>query len=228
MKPQGKVKIEWSPNFAYAIGLLTTDGNLSPNGRSMSLVSKDREQVKNFLRCLSLKNKIGLHLSGIGKKALKIQFGDVRFYEFLLSIGLMPRKSKIVGAVDIPNTHFFDFLRGHFDGDGTFYSYWDPRWKSSFMYYTELVSASEKHIYWLQKRIADLLKIQGRITKSRNNSAYRLKYAKVESLKLLAKLYYNRKVICLTRKRTRIEKALAIAKRQLLRCAGGETVYTQA
>src|SRR3989338_8611479 len=39
--------VKWSPRFAYAIGLLTTDGNLSSDQRHMSLISKDREQVLN-------------------------------------------------------------------------------------------------------------------------------------------------------------------------------------
>ena len=123
MRPQNKVKIKWSPEFAYSIGLLTTDGCLSPNGRHFTFVSKDMEQIKNFAFCLGLKNKIGRSKSGLGKYCWKIQFGDISFYGFLLSIGLTPRKSKPLGEINIPNIYFFDFLRGHFDGDGTFYSY---------------------------------------------------------------------------------------------------------
>ena len=51
-KPKGKVKIEWSPDFAYAIGLITTDGNLSPDGRHVNFTSKDLELIKNFHRGL--------------------------------------------------------------------------------------------------------------------------------------------------------------------------------
>src|SRR3989344_1036593 len=130
MRPQNKVRIKWSPEFAYAIGLLTTDGNLSPDGRHITLVSNDKEQIITFRRCLGLNNKISNNMSGTSKRlGFRIQFGDVNFYKFLLSIGLMPNKSKILGEIKIPDKYFFDFLRGHFDGDGTFYSYWDPRWK---------------------------------------------------------------------------------------------------
>jgi len=48
VKPKGKVNIKWSPNFAYAIGLLVTDGNLSPDGYHLNLTSKDLEQIKNL------------------------------------------------------------------------------------------------------------------------------------------------------------------------------------
>lgn len=50
---------EWTPERAYAVGLIVTDGNLSGDGRHIILRSKDIEQIKNFKKCLGLKNKIG-------------------------------------------------------------------------------------------------------------------------------------------------------------------------
>ncbi len=210
IKPQGKVKIKWSPAFAYVIGVITTDGNLSIDKRHINITSKDEEMVKTVAKCIDIKNKIGRKARG-GEKEKKyfvLQFGDVLFYNFLLSIGLTPHKSKTLRSIAVPDKYFFDFLRGHFDGDGTFYSYWDLRWKSSFMFYTEFISASKAHIEWLRERICNILKIHGHITRSGNNSVYQLKYAKGESLKLLAKMYYNKDVICLRRKKDKVEKAL--------------------
>lgn len=210
-KPKNKVKIKWSPNFAYAIGLLVTDGCLSIDERHFDFTSKDKEQLINFMECLGIKVKIGYKTSGYtGKKYTRIQFGDVNFYKFLLEVGLMSAKTKTISALKIPENYFFDFLRGHLDGDGTFYYYWDPRWHSSFMFYTVFISASKNHIDWLREKILKLIKIKGHITKSVSNSTYQLKYAKSESLKLLPKLYYNKDVICLSRKRIKIEKALKI------------------
>src|SRR3989338_5725455 len=126
-RPQSKVKIEWSPEFAYAIGLLTTDGSLSIDGRHINFTSKDVELVELFKKCLNLQNRIGLK-SGVTKikNISQVQFGDVNFYKFLQSIGLMPRKTKLLAALEVPDWYFFDFLRVNFDGDGTFYSYWIP------------------------------------------------------------------------------------------------------
>lgn len=217
-KPQHKVKIKWSPEFAYAIGLITTDGNLSKDGRHFDFTSKDLEQLNNFMRCLGIKVKIGKKYSGYSKKYYpRIQFGDVVFYKFLLSLGFMPNKSKLLRELQIPNRYFFDFLRGHFDGDGTFYSYWDPRWKSSFMFYTVFISASKKHIEWLQNRIHDFLHISGHITKSVNDSVYQLKYAKADSIKLLPEIYYQKDLIYLSRKYLKIKKCLgSIGKLDLI------------
>ena len=50
--------MKWSPDLAYAIGLITADGNLSKDGRHLSLVSKDKDQIQTFAKILNLKNKI--------------------------------------------------------------------------------------------------------------------------------------------------------------------------
>ncbi|HEY4510473.1 MAG TPA: LAGLIDADG family homing endonuclease [Candidatus Paceibacterota bacterium] len=212
VKPKGKVDITWSANFAYAIGLLASDGCLQNDSRHIDLTSKDREQLENFLRALSIKVKITNKNSSLSKKYLRVQFGDVLFYKFLLNIGFTPAKSKTIGAIIIPPKYFFDFLRGSFDGDGTFYSYWDPRWRSSFMFYTVFASASKKHIDWVREEINKRAKLKGHLTKSVDGSIYQLKYAKAESLKLYAKLYYDQDVLCLSRKRLKIEKAIRINK----------------
>ncbi len=227
MKPLGKVEIKWSQSFAYAIGLLVTDGNLSSDRRHVIFTSKDLELVNKFQKSLKINLHVGKKSSGSNKNKeyYVIQIGDVLFYQFLISIGLMPNKTKIIGTVKIPKIYFADFLRGHFDGDGSFYSYWDPRWKSSFMFYTTFVSSSKIHIDWLREKIFSLANVKGHITKNINNSVYQLKYAKMESLKLLPKLYYDKDVVCLKRKRVKIEKVIKISNKQ---SAGGVTVATQA
>lgn len=208
MQPKGKVKIKWSANFAYTIGLLATDGCLSTNGRHVIFVSKDLEQVENFKKILKLDSKIGNNYSGTGNLSYRVQFGDVLFCSFLRSIGIFENKSKTIGVLKIPKKYFFDFLRGSFDGDGTFYSYWDKRWKSSFMFYTEFISASKKHIDWIRKEIFSRIKISGHITRTKNNSCLQLKYAKAESEVLLRKIYYKKGLICLSRKRLKVKKIL--------------------
>ena len=210
-KPKGLVKIEWSANFAYAIGLLVSDGNLSPDGRHIIFTSKDIEQVENFMVALNIDRYVGFSLSGYNEsRTPRVQFGDVLFYNFLLSIGLMPNKSKIIGEVAIPPEYFFDFLRGTFDGDGSVYSYFDPRWKSSFMFYTTFASASKTHILWLQAEIYKHLRISGHISKAVKNSAFQLKYAKSDSLLLWKRMYLNTEVLYLIRKHLKIKEIMRI------------------
>ncbi len=216
-KPQGKVKIEWSSEFAYAIGLLVSDGNLSPDGRHFNFTSKDEELVGLFKKCLKLSNKIGRKARGgeTEKKYYVIQFGDVLFYDFCVSIGLHPNKSKTIAKIKVPRKYFLDFLRGCFDGDGTFHSYWDPRWRSSFMFYTIFVSASKPYIDWLREFIFREMGVTGHITKAITNSVYQLKYAKKESLVVLRAMYRNRKLLSLSRKKLKIEGVLGIVGESL-------------
>ena len=98
------IDISWSSNLAYAVGLVTSDGCLSKDGRHIDFTSKDLEQIQNFKSILKIDNKIGLKYRGPDRNRYypRIQFGDVRFYKFLLSIGLSPRKSKTIEKVRIP------------------------------------------------------------------------------------------------------------------------------
>lgn len=211
MKSKNKIKIEWSKKMAYAIGLLATDGNLSSDGRHFDFTSKDLEQIKNFMKCLGLKNKISRKKSGSSDNlCFCVQFGSVKLYQFLLGIGLGPAKSKNIGELDIPDVYFFDSLRGEFDGDGTFYSYYDPRWKSSFMFYTVFISASYEHIKWLRKKLNQFLSVNGHITNDGRRITYQLKYAKKESIKILKKIYAEKSNLFLKRKYLKVKQALAI------------------
>ena len=215
-QPKYKINLAWRPELAYVVGLLVTDGNLSKDGRHFSFVSKDIEQINNFNKCLGVKPKLGETISGYkGKSAYRVQLGNVIFCNFLFSIGLTPAKSKTIGPIDIPAEYFFDYLRGCFDGDGCFYSYWDPRWRSSFMFYLTFSSASSKHILWLRDKIYNHLSVRGHISKSkRKGSIYNLRYAKKEALEIIKRMYYTQKVVCLPRKRDKIKKALEIEKKQ--------------
>ncbi len=206
VKPKGKVKITWSSNFAYAIGLITTDGCLSKNKTHIDLTSKDLEQMENFKRALNIEITIGKKKYK-NKHAYRIQIGDVLFYQFLESIGLTQAKSKTIRCVNVPKKYFFDFLRGCFDGDGSFYSYYDPRWKNSFMAYLAFASASTDFIDWIRKELQEKVGVVGHISHAKNHSTHQLRYAKKESLEIIKKMYYNGRVICLSRKRKKIEEA---------------------
>ena len=201
----------WSADLAYAVGLITTDGCLYNDGRHINLTSKDLEQIENFAKILQLKNKISVKSGAFTnqKKYFYIQFGNVKLYKFLLSIGLLPNKTKVLNKIDVPDNFFADFLRGHLDGDGFTNSYWDKRWKSSFMLYTGFVSASRKHLVWIKCKIQQLYMQVGRI-KYTGKSTYHLVYAKKSSIFLLRKLYYKEKIPYLSRKKFKIDRALSI------------------
>lgn len=201
------ISTKWSRNLAYAVGLLVSDGCLSKDGRHLELTSADIEQLENFKKCLQIDVKITWKTGGLTRKKYpRIQFSDVKFYRWLLTIGLMPNKTKIIGKIAVPDKYFFDFLRGHFDGDGCTYSYWDPRWKSSFMIYLQFVSASKEHIEWLKNKIFEFTSLKGSINKG--SGCFKLTYAKTAAKIIFVKLYHGN-CVYLSRKRKKIEESLA-------------------
>lgn len=208
-KPKKLIDTKWSPNLAYAIGLIATDGCLGKDGLWIDLTSKDKDQLINFNKCIGLDLKIGAKRSGSGKMSWRVQIKNRLFYDFLLSIGFTPAKSLTIEKIMIPEKYFFDFLRGCLDGDGYTYSYWDKRWRSSFMIYTGFVSASKPFLCWIREEIEKKLNIRGHIgIINKVNFYYQLKYAKHDSLKLLKEIYHGKNKIFLKRKRLKIDKAL--------------------
>lgn len=192
----------WSPDIAYSVGLMASDGCLSKDGRHLDLTSVDLEQLANFSSALGREFRIGSKKNGQGRLSYRVQFSDVGYYDFLLSTGLTPAKSKIMPALDIPLEYYADFLRGLFDGDGS--TYMDPRWKSSYMYYVQYASASRQFIDYIQSTNSQLFGVTLGSVRP-DGSVYLLSYAKANALKLYKAMYYRSDALSLTRKRTKLE-----------------------
>lgn len=212
---------KWTPELAYVVGLLTTDGNLSKDGRHIIMRSSDLQLLRTFKKCLNLTNKISettKYDRWCKKPAYRIQFGNVQLYRWLLKIGLFPRKTYTIGELKIPNKYFPDFLRGHLDGDGqvwTYKDYWNTFKSPKYIYtrlWTRFISASKSHIQWLRESITRLIGIKGHLWEreiskpNQTTSMWELKFAKKDSIKLLSWIYYHPNVPCLKRKRKVAEK----------------------
>src|SRR5471030_1098956 len=79
----------------YTVGLIATDGNLSKDGRHIVITSKDQEHLEGLKIILNLTLKLTRKARGYSKdkKYFALQIGDVKFYKFLVSIGLTQKKS---------------------------------------------------------------------------------------------------------------------------------------
>jgi hypothetical protein len=143
-----------------------------------------------------------------GKKYYCIQFGDVLFWQWLQSVGLTPNKSKTMGSLVIPDSLFFDFFRGLFDGDGSMYAFWDVRWKSSYVYWIMVTSASPEFLAWLQMECLRLAGAQGRIRDGVR--AQEIRFAKGATRRLTSFMYHTEDVPCLHRKFAKLQKIFSI------------------
>jgi len=54
---KSKVQTKWNSNFAYTIGVIATDGNLSPDQRHVVITSKDLEMISNCAIGLKIEMK---------------------------------------------------------------------------------------------------------------------------------------------------------------------------
>ena len=161
--------LEWSDTMGYVVGLMATDGCLISNRRHLNFKSKDEQLVRTFLACLGRPMSYSTIVGRTGNLHYVAQFGDVRFYRWLESVGLMPRKSLILGALDVPDAFLFPTLRGLFDGDGhisnfvhypTPNTYPDYRYERLWVFFN---SASRLHLEWIQRRVAHALGLNGYI-----------------------------------------------------------------
>ena len=207
--------MKWSPNLAYAIGLVATDGNLSQDGRHITLTSADKSLLQTFAKCLQKNSKITPNPKGgfpNSKPAYRIQFSDAKFYRSLIKIGLTPNKSLTIGRINIDNKHFRDFLRGHLDGDGSVIHYKDKyltHLNKKYVYdrlFLYFISSSKKHLVWLRNEIFKLICIKGSLNVKTNktrvaiHSTYVLKFSTKEAKILLNWIYYKPDLPCLDRK----------------------------
>ena len=218
----------WTPELAYAIGLLVTDGNLSKNGRNITMRSSDLEILETFKKCLRIQTPIARSVNDgyAVKPSYRVQYTSVQFYRWLVKIGLFPNKTYTIGKINVPDEYFRDFLRGHLDGDGTILLYEDRynnykgRTYTNIRLYTEFISVSEQHIRWLYAKIISLAGIKAALIKNAPGSEDRvpiwvIKVAKKNSLKLLPWIYYDENLPMLKRKRTKARVAIqSISKEQ--------------
>jgi hypothetical protein len=220
-----------SPNVAYAVGIIATDGNLSKRRGRLTVVSKDTELLDTVRLCVQVTASIAPHASGYGGPCYHVAWTDRGFYDALLAIGLTPAKSRTLGAVMVPDEYFAGFLRGCIDGDGSIITdvdRYNTFQKATYVYtrvYVSLVSASQRFIEWLRTSIRRFTGLSGDVTVRTGaltrNDLWRLRYAKRESPAILRWIYYAPDVPCLGRKRD-IAAPLLIPREQSGRRGPGD------
>jgi hypothetical protein len=205
-KPKN-VDTTWASELAYVVGMFASDGNLGKDGMYLDVTSADIETIVTVKEILKLDNiKVGTKNNG---STYRLQFKRILFHQWLQSIGLTPDKSRTIGQLDIPDRYFFDFFRGVWDGDGCIYSYFDPRWKSSFMFYISIASASPNFLIWLQESIERLIGTKGKITVGSKNTE-QLRFAKRDSRVLFAAMFYKKGLPHLPRKFAKAQEIFRI------------------
>lgn len=120
-----------TPNKAYILGFLYADGNVNiknhKNTLSISLQEEDgyilelmREEMNSEKPLeyidYSNKNNFGYHY----KNQYRLLVFNKHICESLITIGMVQNKSLVLEFPNIPKELYSHFIRGYFDGDGSF------------------------------------------------------------------------------------------------------------
>lgn len=173
----------------YLVGLITSDGCLSSDGRHIDITSKDKEFLIELKEKLSFINKIGIKNKDMKNQAYHIQVSNKNFYEFLISIGLTPSKSLNLKGLNIVEEFFADFFRGLVDGDGCIRKWLHPS-NSREQWSLRIYSGSKEFIDWLKNITEQLLQVSGKVHRNANNT-WVLKYGKMAAKEIIKQCYYE-------------------------------------
>lgn len=178
---------KWSPEMAYVLGLLMTDGCLNrvKNGSyRISLCLNDKELLQEVAKTIGSEHTIALSKCQNGLYIFI--FGREKIAQDLIKLGMRPKKSLNLKFPDVPKEYLRDFIRGVFDGDGSvFYS----KSKNSPLV-SKFVSGAENFILGIKNALESLGMSKKRLyLEKRKNPVYYIRYCHNDSLNLFKILY---------------------------------------
>lgn len=116
----------WSTGMAWVLGLLFADGNMEKSNPVFRLNQRSPDglqKVLNLMRSshmISAKDKMS-YKGVISGKIYSFKVWNKKLYNDLLNLGLTPAKSTEMKFPDVPPKYMNHFIRGLYDGDGSFY-----------------------------------------------------------------------------------------------------------
>lgn len=117
-----------TPNMAYVLGLIAADGNVAKNENCISIelektdvkLLEEINQITGNTR--PLKFYTHDHHNGAYTEAVKFQAWSAEWKQDLATYGIVPAKTYvIVPPVRLKKELYIYYLKGYFDGDGSFY-----------------------------------------------------------------------------------------------------------
>jgi len=193
----------WTPAMAYVLGVIITDGWLIPGRRrdpssrafstppQVGLFQKEPELLEKVLALMGSNARIYHHKERttgnvIAGEGYRFLINSKRIFDRLVFLGVTPAKSLTMEFPDVPEHLVSHFLRGCWDGDGSFYRCSRGQGHASF------VSGSRKFI----ERVEDVLRRHGMPRKKiyvenrGKNPSYTIRYNGQSPLIRFFKIFY--------------------------------------
>jgi hypothetical protein len=116
----------WSPSMAWVLGLLFADGNLKKNKPEFRLSQRSPDGLRKVLNLMRSNHMISTrekksYKGVISGKIYSIEIWNKKLYDDLINFGLTPAKSTDMKFPEVPPGYMNHYLRGLYDGDGSFY-----------------------------------------------------------------------------------------------------------
>lgn len=198
--------------MAYVLGFFAADGCMIKNKRGAHFIEfhiTDKDILIKIKRLLNSENKISTKKRNVKwKTGYKLQIGSKIMFEDLLSLGMTPRKSKVMKFPRISDKYISHFIRGYFDGDGNvFLGRRKDRANKNWILQAGFTSGSENFLKKLHIKLRAVAKISGG-TLNYCSGAFRLLFSINDSVKLYRLMYNNEDNLFLNRKKRVFEKYL--------------------
>ena len=176
---------KWSPEMAYILGLIATDGCISKSG-TISLCINDKDLLEKVKVIMGSTHAI--RQSGYQERLYIFNFAREKLVSDLKDLGISPKKSLNINFPDVPKKYLKDFIRGVFDGDGSvFFEKKSP----NFPLRASFVGSSKSFLDSLENSLRKLGMPKRNIyrQKTKNSTSYMFRYAHKDSIKLFKLMY---------------------------------------
>ncbi|MFC1621735.1 LAGLIDADG family homing endonuclease [Candidatus Omnitrophota bacterium] len=201
----------WSPDMAYILGLIATDGCLIQRKNAtpcVDITNNEIDLLNKIKQTMKSEHKICKK-----KRGARFQVRNRVIYFDLLKLGLTPRKSKSLKFPEIPFKYLADFIRGCFDGDGGVTIWKEQRWKQTWQIRITFCSGSRSFLEELHRGLI----LHGELKKGKiwnSGRAYELHFGIADSLRFYRFMYSKETDLYLKRKKDTFEKFIKLRNAQ--------------
>lgn len=169
---------------AYYLGFLAADGTIRKdrNEIKIGLSSLDKDFLLELKSKLQTEKDIHIYLTNNGFECAELVFSSAQIKQDLMKYGIVPNKTKKGLNLDlIPSTFKLAFIKGFFDGDGSFsYNKNTRQGKVCFTSHTKKIL----------EQIIEYLGLQGYIySNKRRGQLFSLEFSTLSSIEILNKFY---------------------------------------
>lgn len=176
----------WSPEMAWVLGLMFTDGNVSKDLHQATLTSIDREMLEQV--ALLMGSSLQPRERG-GGTIYSLTVGGVAVCKDLTDLGCIPKKSLVIEFPAIPDECVPHFVRGLWDGDGHITIRSRKKARELVCGY---VSGSQGFVISLRDTLSKHIGITANVKYKRGvNGCFTLSYYTRQSVSLLEWMYRN-------------------------------------